>query len=404
MYLALVTVGEVLRQRAIADPDVPTAYRDPSYLFLALAFLPFSVVGALIVSRRPRNRVGWILCLIGLTAGVQYAADGYSALGFFASPGSLPLATLALWLGQWVIFLPFFMATTLLVLLFPDGRLPSPRWRPFLQLSVAATVLFCAAWAFGRGPMQRSPLDNPFGAPSPLGDVFAVLRPVGWYAIVFMAVGATLSLVERYRRSGADERAQIRWVAYAAVLLAGAFVVTAALFPFVARRTDDAARLLQLASNIVIVVGFAAVPVAAGVAVMRYRLYDIDRLIDRTFVYGSLTAILAGLYAASIKLFQALFVALTGQESDVAVVITTLVLATSFTPVKRRLEAVVEGRFNEPPGEEPAAGVDGSPIEMDGMRAELREYGRRLARLEGLLATRPFPAPEEPKPGIDRPG
>ena len=388
MSILLVVAGEAFRQRALAFPDVPAGYRDAIYLLVAMAFLPFSVVGALILTRRPRNRVAWILCAAGLTGAVSYFTHGSSALGYFASPGSLPFAALGLWIDQWVFIPSLFLASTLLILLFPDGRLPSHRWKSFLWLAVASTVFFCAAWAFAAGPMQRAQLDNPFAAPPPLGNLLAAFVPAGWYAMLLMAVGAVVSILARYRHTGPDERAQIRWVAYAAGVMAATFVASVVLYPFITARTDDMGRTLQAASNILVVGGIATIPVAAGVAVTRYHLYDIDELINRTFVFGSLTAILAGLYTASIKLFQALFVAVTGEESDAAVVITTLVLATSFTPVKRRLEALVERRFKEAPAVDlAAAGAASTTSEVvDSVRSELREQAKRLERLERLLS------------------
>jgi hypothetical protein len=376
----LVTIGEVLRQRALADPDLPAAYRETERVLLAVAFLAFGAVGAAILSRRTGNRVAWLLCLASLLGALRHAADGYAAFGQFSSQPPLPLAHVAVWASEWLFILQLIVPTTLLPLLFPDGRLPSSRWRPFLQLTGAVAVFFCIAWAFAKGPMQAIPLENPLGAPSPLGDLLAAVRFAGWYALVLLAAVAAASLVVRYQRSEPDERAQIRWVAFATVILAVALIVSAGLFVSTVGRTDETTRLVRLVSNLIVVVGFAAVPVAAGIAVLRHRLYDIDILIDRSFVYGSLVAILAGLYAASVQFFKALFVGLTGDESDAAIVITTLILATTFTPIKNRLEEIARRRFKEP--QQVPTSADASLVGVDALRAELREQAGRLERLE----------------------
>jgi hypothetical protein len=231
---------------------------------------------------------------------------------------------------------------------FPDGRLPSRTWRPAVALLGAGAVLRFAEVAFSGEPVPYLPtLANPHRLPGLLGDglVAAHDHNLGLYLLLLGMTVAALSLVVRYRGAERETRQQIRWFVFAGTLVAATLAPLAHLFVFVhpgAGRGQDLWVLFFVTASLF--------PAAVGAAILRYRLYDIDRIISRTFVYGMLTAILAGLFTASVGLSQRLFVALTGETSDAAIILTTLVAASSYTTVRRRLEALAERlfRYEEP--------------------------------------------------------
>jgi hypothetical protein len=311
----------------------------PSWGFRGFAVvfaLANGTVGALIASRRPGNRIGWILVVAGLGAAILFFGSEYATYGLVAHPDSLPGAVLAAWVASW-IWLPYsLLVGPVFFLLFPDGHLKSPRWRPFLWLSIATIGFMAVAVALTPGPLANfSYVDNPFGIQA-VADLAPVV-PLFLGLLGLSFVGAASSLALRLREARGDERQQLKWVAYAALLAGVAATLGNFGKPF----------------EILFIVAFSSVPIAAGIAVLRYRLYDIDLLINRTVVYGSLTAVLAGVYTASIALMQRLFVAFTGERSDAAIVATTLVVVVAFTPIKNRLQSLVDRRFKEP--RDPAA-------------------------------------------------
>jgi hypothetical protein len=320
---------------AIGDGRFAMSADLPTIGFLGSIVL-FPVVGALIVQRRPFTRVAWIMIATGLGLGMGLLLFGYGIVGM--APGRpLPLALDALVISQ-VFFIPSIgSGAAVLLLLFPTDRLLSPRWRAVALIAVGGAVLYDVGTILHPGTIGN---DTTPGSPNPLA------APPAWAAAVdFMAVAgnvlvtaaivlAAASIVVRYRRAESVEAAQIRWIALVAGLAAPAFAV--------------AALQVHPASEMAFGVGLvllACVPLAIGVAITRYRLYDIDRLINRALVYGSLTAILAGVFTAAVGLAQRLFVATTGQSSDAAIVLTTLVVATLYAPLRKRLEAFVDRRF-----------------------------------------------------------
>ena len=303
---------------------------------LYLAFTGFMVVGATIVDHRPDNLIGWIFSAIGLLAATGALAMEYATFAYITQPGSLPGAIWAAWYQQqwWFPILALIFVAT--PLLFPTGRLPSARWRPVAALAALVTValmLLAALQPTIQLQDQNYWVDNPIGmdwTPDPeTGAVAGVLLGL----FVGCVAAAVISLVLRFRRSRGVERQQLKWVVYAGVLLllsipAGAFL-PATIF-------GDALLGLIIAS----------VPVAAGIAILRYRLYDIDRLINRTLVYGLLTAILGGLYAALVLVLGQLFGGIGDSPPSWAVAGATLAVAALFQPARHRIQAVVDRRFN----------------------------------------------------------
>jgi hypothetical protein len=300
----------------------------------------YGTLGALIASRRPRNPIGWIFCAMAAALGLLSAAYGYADYALYATDDTLPGAELSAWLTNWLFMAPVFIAPCLLFLLFPDGRPASPQWRPVVWVVavVAGIAIFATALAPGRLDAHPA-VGNPLGLGGSFGEVARVAKEVTEVLAILVFLVSLASVVVRLRRSRGRERLQVKWVAYAAVLTATSFATSflVGLLP----RSQTAADTFFLVG----VVGFTSIPVAAGIAILRYRLYEIDFLINRTLVYGSLTVVLVAVYAGSIVILQGFLRALTGQESQLAIVASTLAVAALFTPLRRRVQAFIDRRF-----------------------------------------------------------
>jgi hypothetical protein len=300
----------------------------------------YGTLGALIASRRPRNPIGWIFCAMAVSLGLLCAAYGYADYALYATDGILPGAKITAWLTNWLFMAPVFIAPCLLFLLFPDGRPASPRWRlvVWAVAAVAAVAIFATALEPGR--LDAHPyVENPLGLGGPFGDITRLGKDVTDVVAIPVFLVSLASVVGRLRRSRGRERLQVKWVAYAAVLttlsFASSFLV--GLLP----SGQAAADVFFLVG----VVGFTGIPIAAGIAILRFRLYEIDLLINRTLVYGSLTVMLVAVYAGSIVILQGLLRALTGQESQLAIVASTLAVAALFAPLRRRIQSFIDRRF-----------------------------------------------------------
>ena len=305
-------------------------------ILLGVLLLTFPTVGALVASRRPENSIGWIFCVAGLVLAVGVLATAYADYALSAGRGSLPGEGYAAWLSTWIGPPAALLAAAFLFLLFPDGRLPSRRWRPAAWMAAIGSPLVALAGAFKPGPLDaHRSIDNPVGIDSTLGDVVEVLGLLGALALNLSVLAAGLSLILRLRRARGVERQQLKWFVYAASLMGGGF---AASFLF----SSDLANSIVWFLGIL---GFMVLPVATGIAILKYRLYDIDLLINRTLVYGSLTITLVVLYFGGIVVLQRVFVVLTGQQSTLAVVASTLLIAALFTPLRRRIQSFIDRRF-----------------------------------------------------------
>jgi hypothetical protein len=310
-----------------------------SSLVIFLPFLAFPLVGALIASRRPENPIGWIC----LAAGLFWMSIVVEA----SIPGSASYPVIIDALLQWTWVPPVGLLGIYMILLFPDGKLPSRRWHPFAWFAGAVMVLTSVAVTLSPGPLEDHP-----GVSNPLGlEGHSIVAQVLARAPVLLPIcilASALSLVWRYRHSGGEVRLQIRWVAFAASLVSVAYAVTAVSGIFFAPEasTNEQAPPLWLALlQDAVLVSYAGVPIAVGFAVLRYRLYDIDLIINRTLVYGSLTVLLASAYVGGVVGLQAIFRGLTGQESTLAVVASTLAIAALFNPLRRRVQTFVDRRF-----------------------------------------------------------
>lgn len=295
----------------------------------------YPVIGALIIQRRPSTRVAWLMVALGLGLGIGLLSAAYGALG--QAPRQWPFALQALIVSQ-LFFVPSLgAAPTAILLLFPTDRLLGPAWRYVLAVSLVGLALFDVAAFLRPGefdPVSLPGVRNPFSAPVALAPLVNAAGVAGGAMLVIGFVLATVSLVVRYRRAGAIEAAQIRWLAFVAVI-AVPVIMASGVIP---------GAVGQLFSELGLVL-LACMPIAIGIAITRYRLYDIDRLINRTIVYGSLTAILAGVFAAGTGVTQRIFLAVTGETSDAAIVAATLIVATLYTPLRKSIDTVVDRRF-----------------------------------------------------------
>jgi putative oligomerization/nucleic acid binding protein len=355
LYIVLVVTG--LRMHAtmmgIGATDV----------WVYFAVLWGALIGALILGRYPTHPVGWLFISVALSFGIVVFSSGYALEAIVFDPDTLPGGELAAWISFWAE-LPGVAALALfLPLLFPDGHLPSARWRPVawlcaVLLGTAVVVTMVTPDAYPEYPNVR----NPLGIDAWAG-AFALINGLSEALLIALVVLCGVALFDRRRRATQVERLQLRWFAFAVVIL---------VLAFIAEELTRFAPGLRPLSELLAILAVTALPTAAGIAILRYRLYDIDVIINRTVVYVSLTAVLAGLYTAAVALFQRMIVALTGESSDLAVVMTLFVLATVFTPLKNTLQSSAD-RYIKPIA--PPATGQGSAIDDLVKLAELHARG-----------------------------
>jgi hypothetical protein len=300
---------------------------------LVVAMVSAATVGAVLASRRPTHPVGWLLLAFAVLLDATGVAAAYGPYGLLARPGALPAAGVVA-----AYYPPFAVAAlaclALVLLLTPTGSLPSARWRWWARISAAVPVAFLLAVTVAPkpSPLRYQPLDSPFDFDAFGGVVLVVDLVAQAVTILAMVVGPG-SLVIRFRRARGVERQQLRWVALAARLVAlGAVVGLAGL------ALGTSALLGSVATQFCV----AVLPVAIGAAVLRYRLYDLDRIISRTLAYGLLTVLLGGGYAGLVLGLGQLL----GQDSPLVVAAATLAVAAAFQPARRRVQAAVDRRFN----------------------------------------------------------
>jgi hypothetical protein len=291
-------------------------------------------VGAVLAARRPRHPVGWLLLVLGLAVTASGVVDGYARYGLLARPGALPAARWLAVFSPATLYLGF-VCVGLVLLLTPSGSLPSPRWRWWARLAAAGPVVFLLALAVGPGLViaPYDPVIDQVTSPALAGVVGVAIAVAVAIAVGGLVVGVW-SLVVRYRRARGVEREQLRWVAFAAALT----VPPAAILLIGVVVGTTGAVLVVLAAGVCM----ALLPLAIGAAILRYRLYDLDRIISRTLAYGLLTILLGGAYAVvALGLGQ-----LLGRDSSLAVAGATLAVAALFQPARRRIQAAVDRRFN----------------------------------------------------------
>ena len=299
-----------------------------------VAFYAFPLVGLVIATRRPGHTIGWLFLALGVVLGVTNAAASYADYALFANPGRLPAGAWVGWTVEWLDPL-FFFFIVLLVLFFPDGRLASPRWRAVLAVLVVSGVATVVTAAVKPGLIFETslPVENPAGVhelAALRNDVSTAASLAFLAAAVVTGVGAVL----RFRRTRGVERQQFKWFAFAVCILLAAFLATAL----------TAVGMPDRLAEVMMGAGFAAIPLGVGIAILRYRLYEIDRVVSKTLVYGGLTVILGAAYAGLVLAGQELFSSVAG-GSNLAIAVSTLVVAALFLPVRSRVQRLVDRRF-----------------------------------------------------------
>jgi hypothetical protein len=332
LSLALVGLGLLFHIMNLSEPSVPTFAHWVEGTLLGVGF---PAVGAIIASRRTHNPIGWLLCAAGLVFGAVMFASEYAIYALLVAPGTLPVGeALASVNPLWVLGFNLFV---LMLILFPTGLLPRGRWRWVVYLYVAIAFVEVIAMLFLPGALEGLELiENPLGIDGlPIGR-----KPV--QALVFtLGLVASASLVLRLRRGSWVERQQIKWLAYAAAAATGGSILT------YTPPEAIGARWVTSVGYVLLELGVLGIPISIGIAILRYRLYEIDTLINRTLVYGSLTAMLLVVYFGGVATTEAIIRTLTGQEQQpqLAIVVSTLVIAALFNPLRRRIQAFIDRRF-----------------------------------------------------------
>jgi hypothetical protein len=298
----------------------------------------FAGVGAVLAVRRPRNAVGWLCLAFGMAGTSALSAQAYATHALVTAPATLPGGAIAAWWAGWIFTPPFLILTMFLPLLFPTGRPPSPRWRPLLWASFSCLAVGCVFAAFTPGPLAVAPqFENPFGV-ALLGEAPAVFAGIAFASLVALSFACLASIIVRYRNAGPTERQQLKWFTWAfgfqfLVLMLGSSLQ--GIFKVA---------VPQLWWDLVWPISVTAIPIAIGIAVLRYRLYDIDVLINRTLVYGVTTAGIAATFFAGVVVLQSLLRPFTG-GSEIAVAASTLLTVALFQPLRSRIQRAVDRRF-----------------------------------------------------------
>jgi hypothetical protein len=330
--LALAIGFVVLRSRAGPLPNEPAWYND---LIVTVSLAVAILVGGFVAARLPRNPYGWLLLVFGISNGaIQGLAENYAVYSYLVASRPLPLVSLsfvfaAVGFATWISTIP------LLFLLFPTGRLPSRRWRFFIALIL---VSFLALVIFGwLSPSAIFiPLTSPFHRVDALGQWADTIVSTALGFLIFVAIPiSAVSVAVRGIRAKGAERQQFKWLGLASVLIILTILLNSEVVPLLPGVLDA---LLEAAA-------FAGVPLAVGIAVLRYRLWDIDVIIRKTVLYTVLTFMLAAVYAGLVILLQAVFTRVTGQDSNAALVLSTLVIAALFTPARRWIQNLIDRRF-----------------------------------------------------------
>jgi hypothetical protein len=358
--VVLITLALVLDFTTEELPlDVGGFRYDPGFAVLTgVLSLAYPAVGALIASRLPTNPIGWIFCSLGLIYVTRRFAMAYADHAMLVNI-ALPWGEFAAWFSTWIGFAGPTLAV-FLMLLFPGGRLPSRRWRIVVWITVLGAAMSALGFAFMPSSLlTHSDVGNPFGIIGVIGgrlptyQFFGVTRLLGMTLLLTSALAALFSVILRLRHARGDDRQQIKWFLFAAVPLTVLGSLDELNMIVAYFTTDFMFRPVYILYSwgLVVLVVYAQVlalllvPVCTYIAILRYNLYDIDVVINRALVYGALTALLVVVYVGSVVLLQGALRALTGQESQLAVVASTLLIAAIFNPLRGRIQAFVDRRF-----------------------------------------------------------
>lgn len=330
-------------------------------LFGYLFGILMGLLGAVIAIREPRNSIGWLMCLTSLATSLAGLPVDYAYAALVVHQGTWPLGPAMLWFGTWSSIPVFGLLLPLILTRFPNGRVRR-RWRAADGLASVGTLAFTLSVALAPADLPLvSPREaallapfahNPLGVSIP-GAPLSYLWMSGLGIILLAYVASAGSLVARFRRASHDERIQLKWFAYAGVLIA-VMAVYAGLAWDYGQSLGDALIPFEVA--------LVSLPIAIGIAILRYRLYDIDLIINRTLVYGSLTAVVAALYTAGITFTQRLYVSATGQKSDAAYVLTAFAIVVAYSPIKDWLQKQVDRKVRR---ESPSAALEEFTAEVD---------------------------------------
>jgi hypothetical protein len=351
LSVAMFVAGSVLYvlARSAQSPGEWVTIGTVSEMLTFVPYLAFPIIGALVASRRPENPIGWICLASGLLFMLLAVTDSYSIYGT-ASPGSVPFPVAVGTIGnQWLWVSTVGLLGIFLILLFPDGKLPSKRWRPLVWLSGVMIVLLSITEGLAPGPLEnQGGVRNPFGLEELpwLVTVSYIVLPLLPLCILASAV----SMVLRFRRSRGEVRQQIKWFTFVVFFAGLMYFIVMISQVVLALGSDDNLPQTPLWVELLFslaALGFAAVPISIGFAVLKYRLYDIDVVINLTLVYGSLTAALVAIYLGGVATTQAILRALTDQteQPQLAIVVSTLVIAALFNPLRRRIQSFIDRRF-----------------------------------------------------------
>ena len=333
LYLVIAIATLLLQIR-----DDPSSWLND--LFDALILLAFATVGSLIASRRPENPIGWLFCISTLLWALGNVLQEYTTYALITVPGSLPAGALMGVIGHWIGGIGWFLMLTYLLLLFPNGHLPSPRWRFLARLIAVLLAAYSITFLLSPYPYANSAIDprlltvrNPIGI-MVANDLFDALGgdiPLLLFPLILACI---VSVFLRFRRTRGVERQQLKWFTYGmAISILMLIIILIAVF---STPNGGSGTFFYLA--------VVCIPISAGIAMLRYRLYDIDVLINRTLIYGVLTAVLALAYFVSVLILQYLLSSFTS-GSQLAIVGSTLVIAILFQPLRHRIQRIIDRRF-----------------------------------------------------------
>ena len=337
-------VGLVSLAIALLTARTGSPVDDPATTLVGgLTALSFITVGAVLVTRLPGQRIGWLLCVGGLLTEIGGGTGGLADYGLVSHPGSVAGAIWFASVNQ-ATALGVYLVVPLVAFVFPTGRLPSSRWRPLVAVAMIAVVLFWFLSLFTPWPNDPYPVANPLLVGGAAGVLLVGANGVASVGLVAVFLLAAASILSRYRRAGGAERQQLKWLAFAVSFYAAAFIGGLAL-DGIGNTSGSVPGTFAYYGWLVVGGAVGLLPVAIGIAVLRHRLYEIDRLISRTIGWGVLTVILGGTFVAIVLAVQAVLGPLTGSNT-LAVAASTLLVATLFQPVRRRVQRLVDRRFN----------------------------------------------------------
>ena len=311
-------------------------------VLLTLLAFTFTTVGAVVASRRSENPIGWIFCAGGLVLSLVVCANSFTEYALHTrSPDPLPGVGYAAWIATWAPIPTMLLIATMLLLLFPDGRVTSPEWGFVAWTAGIGGVIAALGQALGRhkAGTDYGSIDNPLAVGGIVGNFLLMLSGFGFVLLMLSCLASIAVPFVRLSQAQGQERQQLKWFAYAATVSVGGLVIILL--------GAGSSSLLWNLGWLVGILGFAFLPVAAAIAILKYRLYEIDTIINRTLVYGSLTIVLAVVYFGGVAATQAVLQAVTDQEElpQLAIVVSTLIIAALFNPLRGRIQGFIDRRF-----------------------------------------------------------